>query len=620
VGTGVCKYADTFGPATPNGVRGYIGPPADALQQPTNWYVRVGGSNNNGGSSASLTPERSGTDGDASFAGRFTSATAGFTSADVGKGLCLRTGANAWRVKVTGLISSTTVTINANNQPFGTGLTWALGGAWADLRAVVGDTAVTASAQGAVLSGDTVFIGAGTYRAVNVVTPSTGQGMFTPAFNGVVNIVGDVTGQYTGDAGMVQLTAYTTNDRTAPSATTLLNLNGKSNLAFSNIMFVGNNSNFIVTANTATSQNISFYDCAFLMPGPIGGVRGCITAVSAYGVPLNLVADRCVFVGGGTSNGWAVTLSLTTGVGSDYDSCVFVRNCNALFFGGSSANAFTVGAVGTAANRGNGLRIMNCFILGNGGLNVVSANNSTIFPSQIVNCFIMAGGGNALTAVTLGQIIEDYNLIVSGAPRTNVNTGAHSISDGSYAPLFHFGQERIWGGLLRPFGEPMAGSPLLGFGSDGRQTAYDLYNRPRPAGGGSLPYPAVGALERGNTPTQATSPAPPVGTYDWQFTGPGYQEFLLPVDTTATVISIKVQRDSAYSAPSRRGLPAMQILANGRLGIPAQTIVDTGASGTWNTLTAASFTPTATGWVTVRIASYDGTGVSVVSFANLSVT
>ena len=37
---------------------------------------------------------------------------------------------------------------------------------------------------------------------------------------------------------MVQLTAYTTNDKTAPLATTLLNLNGKLNLVFSNIMFV----------------------------------------------------------------------------------------------------------------------------------------------------------------------------------------------------------------------------------------------------------------------------------------------------------------------------------------------------------------------------------------------
>ena len=68
-----------------------------------------------------------------------------------------------------------------------------------------------------------------------------------------------MTGQYTGDAGMVQLTAYTTNDKTAPSATTLLNLNGKSNLAFSNIMFVGGSATML-TASTVTSQNIAFLD------------------------------------------------------------------------------------------------------------------------------------------------------------------------------------------------------------------------------------------------------------------------------------------------------------------------------------------------------------------------
>jgi hypothetical protein len=102
-------------------------------------------------------------------------------------------------------------------------------------------------------------------------------------------------------------------------------------------------------------------------------------------------------------------------------------------------------------------------------------------------------------------MIEDYNLISCVTARSSgPAVGAHSVSNGSYAPLMSLGQERIWGGLLRPFGEPLAGSPLLGFGNGGGQTPYDLYNRPRPAGGGALPYPAVGALERGNTASQGT--------------------------------------------------------------------------------------------------------------------
>jgi hypothetical protein len=110
------------------------------------------------------------------------------------------------------------------------------------------------------------------------------------------------------------------------------------------------------------------------------------------------------------------------------------------------------------------------------------------------------------------------------------------------------------------------------------------------------------------------------GSNVWQFVGPGYNDFLLPVNATATTISVQVQRDSNYSPPPGGTLPALQILANGRLGISAQTVVDTGSAGGWNTLTSAQFTPSGTGWVTVRIASYDGTGSSVVAFDTVTVT
>ena len=238
----------------------------------------------------------------------------------------------------------------------------------------------------------------------------------------------------------------------------------------------------------------------------------------------------------------------------------------------------------------------------------------------------MAFATASLNANTSGQIVESYNLMYGATPRTNVNVGAGSISDGSYAPLFHFGQERIWGGLLRPFGEPMAGSPLLGFGSDGAQTLYDLMLRPRPAGGASA-LPAVGALERGNTAAQATSPAPPTGTYSWKFTGPGYQDFQLPVSAVATTVAVSVQRDGSYATAPGGLLPTMELLSNPTLGLgngqPStvwQTITDTGPASQWNTLTSAPFTPSGDGWVTVRVWSDDASGVSVVNFAVFVIT
>jgi hypothetical protein len=313
-----------------------------------------------------------------------------------------------------------------------------------------------------------------------------------------------------------------------------------------------------------------------------------------------------------------ISVTLNTGGASDYDTNFVVSNTE---FCAGAAAAVGVTNGNTSTGKGGGVRLRNVTRFAAANLmSTAASQNSTVFPCYVNDCFIFVGVGTALNAGTSGQIIEDYNIIHASTPRTNVSIGAHSISDGSYAPLVHFGQERIWGALLRPFGEPMAGSPLLGFGNDGAQTAYDLYNRPRPAGGGALPVPAAGALERGNTPAQATSPAPPSGTHDWQFTGPGYQDFLLPVSNAATTIAISVQRDTAYSAPPGATLPAMLILANGTLGVAAQTVVDTGAASQWNTLTSAAFTPSGYGWVTVRIASYDGSGTSLVSFASVTVT
>lgn len=615
-------YGPTLGYATPNGVTGFVGPAAGSLYVPTTWYIRSGGSNNNGGTSTSLSPERSGSD--ASVTGTaLTSASANFTSTDIGKGINVVASTLFNNYKIVAVVNATTATVYPSNGNLGSGLSWAIGGSWADLRAPVADISISNNGRTPVLAGDTIYVGAGTYRQVYQVSGNfnslyggaTGVTVVGQIFNGQVNIIGDVTGQHTGDAGMVQLTAYTTNDKTAPSGTTLLNLSGRSNLAFSNIMFVGG-STTLLTATTLTSQNVFFTDCGFLSSK---GVNLIFNVTAGYANSLRWQFDRCSFIGIQGSNNLG-QISLTSGnTGNDYDANVFFINSN--FFGGG----IQVAAGNALAKSGGGVRIRNVFALAAGATFFFTGSTSlsTVIPCSLTDSFILSGNQNCVQANNSGQIVENYNLFVSSSPRSNVSAGAHSVSDGSYAPLFHFGQERMWGALLRRFGEPMAGSPLLGFGNDGTQTLYDLANGPRPAGAGAgnnPQLPAVGALERSNTASQGTSPVPPSGTHTWQNTGPWYQDFLLPVSNVATTIGISVQRDSAYAPSSGRTLPALLILANDTLGVTAQTIVDAGASGGWNTLTAAVFTPSGSGWVTVRIASYDGSGVSVVSFADVTVT
>jgi len=177
--------------------------------------------------------------------------------------------------------------------------------------------------------------------------------------------------------------------------------------------------------------------------------------------------------------------------------------------------------------------------------------------------------------------------------------------------------------MLRQFGEPMANSPLLGFGAQDpiASNPLDLRGKPRPAGLGAAGsnLPAVGALERSNTSTQSTTPAPPSGTYVWKLTGPGYQEFTLPVDTSATTVACTVQRDTGYSNSSGTN-PSLQVLANATIGVTAQTVYDTGGTASNNTLTLSPFTATANGAVTIRVRSNDMTGTSVVAFSVFTIT
>ena len=159
--------------------------------------------------------------------------------------------------------------------------------------------------------------------------------------------------------------------------------------------------------------------------------------------------------------------------------------------------------------------------------------------------------------------------------RTNVTAGASSISDGSYAPLFHFGQERIWlPPLFRAFGEPMAGSPLLGFGNDGGQTPYDLRGPlwQRPAGGSSA-LPAVGAMERSDTFIADPTPIGP-DTSPVKLTGPGYNDFLLPIGITEVGqtrnFSVEVQWDANYATSPTAPLPTAILVGKPQMGVAQQ--------------------------------------------------
>lgn len=570
----------------------------------TNWYVRVGGSNNNGGTGTSLTAERTGTDGATTTSTpTFTSVSATFTAADVGKGICIATGSSARHHKIAAFANSTTVTLDRNVTATLSSQTWAIGGGWADVRAGLADSNANTDTNSPVHAADRIWVGAGTYRVTIAVGANWGRSQGA-------NIVGDTDGAMTGDAGMVQWTAYTTNDKTASSATTLLNLNGHSGLSFQRIMFVGGNA-AAITATVLTSQNISFVDCQIF--SGVTGALGLVTATCGFQVPFNWKFDGCSFITNVSAGSFTITL--TTGAGADYDANFLIQNSIVI---GRGAAFFTVTNSGTLANKGGGIKFRNVFHFGGQMLSTVASQISTTIPCTVYNCLIHTGSSTALSAGTSGQIVENNNLIVATTPRANVTAGLSSISDGSYAPLFHFGQELKWGGLLRPFGEPMVGSPLLGFPADGSQTNYDMLGRPRNIVASSTVTPAAGALERGNFYTKETTTVH-TGSNAISAVGAASHDFLLSVTAgTSYTLSVFANYAAGYLATNPK--PSIELLNGGENGISNQKVsAADGQAGNWTQLSLNPFTPVTSGFVTIRFTNYDSTGLTKTSFDSFAV-
>jgi hypothetical protein len=98
-------------------------------------------------------------------------------------------------------------------------------------------------------------------------------------------------------------------------------------------------------------------------------------------------------------------------------------------------------------------------------------------------------------------------------------------------------------------------------------------------------------------------------------TGPGTQDFQLPVDATSTTASVYVRWDATYAGTK----PLMKVLNGGECGVTDATATATGASGSWEQL-SLNFTPARAGIVTIRLQSSDTNGAGVMYVDDFAVT
>lgn len=443
----------------------------------------------------------------------------------------------------------------------------------------------------ALASGDTAYLAPGTYRETVAVNLSAAVTTETKVLGDPQNAQGFKTsGGARVAPGPVVWTAFTSGDTSTPSSSAeLLHLQNRDFLTFKYIEFIQGAGKSLLLTGSAT--DITFSNCSFQGVGnstatPILNIQ----TTDGAATPSNWKISKCAFFGRPIGI-YLVCNQASLGSGSN-DIGFVIEDC--LFVG---TNIQCPGSASTGAQPG-GVIVRNCTFI-NSGVQINGAAWSTTLPMQVSNCLIITLTG--LNANISGQISESYNVIHASTPRTNVTAGTGSVSDGSYPLRISYGQEFVWQGAARQFGEPLAGSVLLGFGSDGSAAATDLRGFPRPAGGSSN-LPAPGALERSNTFGKETSTVRN-GTTAISITGPGYHDFDVPVNTDATTVSVWVQWDATYTGTK----PKMSVFNGNECGVADATTTATGSSGAWEQL-SLTFTATSNGIVTIRLHSSDTNG------------
>lgn len=415
----------------------------------TAWLVKKNGSDNNGGTSASVLATD--TDGATNVGNNnLTSVAAKFTAGMVGAGIFIG-GVNVWRL-ITAFNSSTSITYSGAAIATASGRTWTIGGAFQTVGKVVGATIPIAS-------GDQSYIGAGVYReSLTFATTFTSETKFT----------GDIFGQFTGDAGTVEITDYTTDDRTGFGSSAVFGLNTRNFVTFERVLAIEGNSGAVITA-TAGLHDITFNECVLVN---VQNNRNIFNPTTSANVAANFTFNRCIFVSSG-----AFTYTLTRPTTADFDYNIANNNC---IFLGDGGTCVAVASTGANTFNGGGVHMDHCTALGKGSLFTTATNNSTTIPCTVNNSISFGVVSTTLNAATLGQIIEDYNIVAS---RTNVTAGAHSqiLTNGAYVKV-DWGQSFLWGMLPRAFLSPLLSSPVLGFGASAASVATDLLNTTRPYG------------------------------------------------------------------------------------------------------------------------------------------
>lgn len=463
-----------------------------------------------------------------------------------------------------------------------------------------------------IASGDTVWIGAGVYRE----TVFSGKDFTSETF-----FKADVTGVNTGDAGEVIFSMWLIDEFTNPSDTDPCLRPGNFQ-TYEDIRFESYDWRAIdLAVNLGGAHDVTFRRCTITSFNGGPAVEVWVKA----NVPSNFLMDQCLVFGYGD-----VFLIQAYYHTANYDIGITIRNSIIIAWG--AGPGITIRPVGSVlAGKFGGGKVLQSLILGarNGGIWINLNDYNTGNKLVVRGCQIIAESG--ITSDAANQIDENYNVITSWTARSNVSSGANSLS--GVPPVinsftWNFGHEQLTKRLIpRPYWAPRDGSLLLGFHAAGSYTgeqSVDMLNRPRPAGapnlnyaGSSLNY-AVGPLERHDTGQMEIAVVDPAaGPASIVLVGPADHDIRVPVPASAVTITIRGRFDTTHGTTTR---PQVTRLANTEIGVTATTVTMTVAADTWETLTIGPFTPTAIGIVTLRLLSRPAAAGGKAYFDTVTIT
>jgi hypothetical protein len=419
---------------------------------------------------------------------------------------------------------------DGNNSNAGTGP--GTGSAWQTLAKAL-------HAGSPVTNGDTVYVAPGTYREIITLA-------ITPTAN--VSIVGDYAAAQFGDldGGEVRWSAFLTNDTTAPSASPLLTLNGKSFFTFQGFVMLGGGSNTgSCVLGVSGSTNITLRNNAFFPHRSTGNCATVAINLPTVDVPANLTIERnLIVVAAGTSSfGFASTPS--SSATAEYDANVLIRNNLFVCGGGSFAVSLSKG--GSSTFPAGGVTIDHNTILGAGNGVSVTFTTARNFRYPVVvlqNLLLGCSTGLTTTAGMEGTMLEDLNLLHGvQTVRSNTLAGAGTVTNSSYAALLSLGQEALFGMRPRTLFAPLRDSPLANWSN--HQLAHGV-------AGTAADDAAVGTTawtNPGNTASsddaRAVASAVPATTGVSQYLKLTNFGFALPAGATVTGVRVDWERSAS---------------------------------------------------------------------------